>query len=255
MYLFLPPTESEYQTLPRNAAQHNPLYFGTSTLLSNSSGTLRSAYGTTTRVESPTHRNDPTYEKLGNSSSSNEDNLGPLQNPMYALSQVTLERSGGYQAPNVPPRNSNGVYLTDNVSYLPVPSNTPSNGHYETIPALQNGQQPVFVTSGKYDSLMEKTPAEESSFMKSGKYDSLASAPPINKHKSAKRESLASTAEVPPAVENPYVLSPSSEAAPELTMEPSARGDDYAMLPPMTAFASLKKEAKSDKKTAPQKTG
>lgn len=171
---------------------------------------------------------------------------------MYALSQVALEKSGGYQAPNVPPRNSSGVYLTDNVSYLPVTG--ASNGHYETIPALQNGQQPVFVTSGKYDSLTEKTPAKESSFIKSGKYDSLAPAPPINKQKSA--GSLASTAEVPPSVENPYVLSPSRGAAPELTMAPSVRGDDYAMLPPMTAFASLKEEAKSEKKkkTTPQET-
>ncbi len=142
--------------------------------------------------------------------------------------------------------------MTDNVSYLPVTG--ASNGHYETIPALQNGQQPVFVTSGKYDSLTEKTPAKESSFIKSGKYDSLAPAPPINKQKSA--GSLASTAEVPPSVENPYVLSPSRGAAPELTMAPSVRGDDYAMLPPMTAFASLKEEAKSEKKkkTTPQET-
>ncbi len=212
---------------------------------------MRSAYGTTTptRMESPTHG---TYERLGNSGSSNEDNvdLGPVQNPMYAAAQAVHERSGHYQGPDVPPRNSiGGMMLADNVAYRPVPSNS----HYETIPALRPGTQPAYVASGKYDKL-KPAPTLESSFsdMKSGKYDSLASpARSATKQKTGKRESL--NVEVPAPVENPYVMSPKSEAASELSMAPSDRGDMYVMLPPTSAFASLKEETKKTKKaTTPQ---
>ena len=243
MLLFSSP-ETEFKDFPNNAAQSNPLYMGTNTLLSNQSGTLRSAYGSMPRpVESPAPQNG--YERLANSSSSadGEGDPAPLQNPAYDITQTQIGRGSKYQPPPLPARNSSNSLLTNKVSFLPVPGS--DNPHYETIPAQQ---QPAFVASGKYDSLAAKSSSElDSSLMKTGQYDSLGTSPPL----SPTKQNGSMSVEVPRATDNPYVLSPKREATQEMVMAPSERGEMYVMLPPVTAFASLKEEAKSTKAQKP----
>ena len=222
---------------------------GTNTLLSSQSDTLRSAYSTMPQsVGSPAPQvGDPNYEKLANSSSSadSEANLMPMQNPMYEISQTRIERGSRYQPPPLPARNSSNSLLTDKVSFLPLPGSDSSDPHYESIPAHQNGSVPPLAASGKYDRLANESPLLESSFTKTGQYDSLSPTTPLSPTNKQNGVSL----EVPRATENPYVLAPQRETAPNLTMAPSERGDMYVMLPPTTTFDSLKEEATSDKKT------
>lgn len=244
LYMVLLISDTEYRNWTDNGVQNNPLYFGTNTLLSSQSGTLPTAYGSTRpHVGSPTNNPNPMYEVLAQSSGSSATesvDLGPMQNPMYAVSQSTIERNA--HPPSPPPRNGSAQG-----NLLPPPTSPVTNNHYETIPAHKNGEA-TFMKSGTYDSLTGE-PEPDPALAKSGKYDSLSPVHPVSSlAKSGKYDSLSAVPETPGAVENPYVLSPQRESQPELTISPSDRGDMYVMLPPAAAFGSLKEEAESEKK-------
>lgn len=163
---------------------------------------------------------------------------------MYSLAQVAIE-----QTPQPPPPRKGSAQIrspTEKVSLLPRPvSPLISNNHYERIPARKTDKPVSTAKSGTYDRLSDDP---SSALAKSGKYDSLSPAHDPALTKSGKYDSLSPPPETSGAVENPYILSSQHESPQDLVMAASDRGDMYVMLPPMSAFASLKEEINSEKK-------
>ena len=156
----------QYQTIGSGARQ-NPLYLGTSTLLSSKSGSLRSASNSMPRYSG----GSPQYAELSTVASSEDgvDYVPPARqhsNPMYALAQAEIYRNGTPPTLPAPRSGSRGRPAS--------PSNSP---HYEHIPAdMPNSvvaPQQV-VASGKYDCLLKPEAGPQAQTVTSGKYDSLA---------------------------------------------------------------------------------
>lgn len=171
--------ERRYQSWTDNGVQDNPLYFGTSTILSGTShsGTIRSS------------NTMPHYD-----ADIDNKNNGPLQNPMYAIAQEHIQRSSlSSHPPNLPPRNGSisDSGSSTNSTTAPLLAPNPSDGHYEEITASKVPKAAPVLASGKYDRLKtEPTPEPESAV--SGKYDKL-------------------TVPVQPATENPYIVEKKDE--------------------------------------------
>ena len=148
------------------ASQQNPLYLGTSTILSSRSGTLRSS------STSPIPRYDGSntnYVEFSNvvdgQDGSGLSSSRQHENPMYAMAQTAI-----YNGTPLPPPPSSGG--------RPV-----SPDHYERLPG-ENSVKGV-MASGKYDRLK---PSGQPEIARSGKYDSLS---PVR---------------APPATDNLYVV-------------------------------------------------
>lgn len=183
----------QYQTIGYGARQ-NPLYFGTSTLLSSQSGssTLRSSpdYMSHYDGDSPHYAELSTVVSELGEGAVDFDPPRQHSNPMYSLAQAAIYNNGG-TPPTLPtPRTRSSIIR---------PSSPSHSSHYERFSENNSVLPPQQVaTSGKYDRLNIDPLAGPQISATSGKYDNLAA--PVN-----------------PARDNPYIIE---------------RGDGYKVLPP-----------------------
>ena len=208
-FFFFP---DQYETIGGGARQ-NPLYLGTSTLLSSQSGTLRSSSSSM-----PRYSGGSPYAELSTVASGEDgvDFAPPSRqhnNPMYAVAQAEIYRNGTPPTLPAPRRGSMGRPVS--------PSHSP---HYERLPGdIQNSMAPQeSVASGKYDRLVK--PEAGPQMVTSGKYDSLA-------------------APSTPVKDNPYIVN-REDGYKILPANPRAAGDDskattseaVSTPPPPTSF-------------------
>ena len=154
----------QYQTIGGGVRQ-NPLYLGTSTLLSSQSGTLRSSSSSMPRYDG----SSPHYAELSTVASGEDgvDFAPPARqhsNPMYAAAQAQIYSNGTPPSLPAPRKGSVGC-----------PVSPSHSSHYERLPGDTHdpppSQENLIVTSGKYDRLKSEAGPQT---VTSGKYDSLA---------------------------------------------------------------------------------